>query len=144
MFSTTLGFPKGKRATDHCSILALKAMGFSQELLQPRTQFNRRCMNCTQRNIFTNTKLVTLYVRKTLHEKMAPLAKNFRFFLRLTQKLFRYELKCVVCVAMEGEGEEGVSCCDKLCMCQILCVSLYVCVCVFKYNSLISSSTTKN
>ena len=35
MLSTALGFPIGKRVTDHCSILAPEAIGFSQELLQP-------------------------------------------------------------------------------------------------------------
>ena len=35
MLSTALGFPIGKRVTDHCSILAPEAIGFSQELLPP-------------------------------------------------------------------------------------------------------------
>ena len=33
MLSTALGFPIGKRVTDHCSILAPEAIGFSQDLL---------------------------------------------------------------------------------------------------------------
>ena len=59
-----------------------------------------------------------------------PTSNKLSFFLRLTQKLYRYELKCVVCIVMESEGEGGVSGRDKLCMCLILCVFLYVCVCV--------------
>ena len=35
MLSTALGFPIGKRVTDHCSILAPEAIGFFQELLPP-------------------------------------------------------------------------------------------------------------
>ena len=35
MFSAALGFPKGKRVTDHYSILAQEAVGFSQGLLPP-------------------------------------------------------------------------------------------------------------
>ena len=35
MLSTALGFPTGKRVTDHCSILVPEAVGFSQELLPP-------------------------------------------------------------------------------------------------------------
>ena len=38
MLPTALGFPIGKRVTDHCSILVPKAVGFSQELLPTRTQ----------------------------------------------------------------------------------------------------------
>ena len=33
MFSTALGFPKGKRVTDHDYILEPKAVGFSKEVL---------------------------------------------------------------------------------------------------------------
>ena len=33
MLSTALGFPIDERVTDHCSILALEAVGVSQELL---------------------------------------------------------------------------------------------------------------
>ena len=32
---TALGFPIGKRVTDHCSILVLETVGFSKELLPP-------------------------------------------------------------------------------------------------------------
>ena len=39
-------------------------------------------------------------------------------------------MKCVVCVAMEGEGQGGVSGRDKLCMCLVLCVCVCVCICV--------------
>ena len=35
MLSTTLGFPICRRVTDHCSILVLKTIGFSQEFLAP-------------------------------------------------------------------------------------------------------------
>ena len=35
MLPTALGFPIGKRVTDHCTILVPKAVGFSQELLPP-------------------------------------------------------------------------------------------------------------
>ena len=35
MLSTALGFPVGKRVTDHCSILVPEAAGFSQEFLPP-------------------------------------------------------------------------------------------------------------
>ena len=35
MLSTALGFPVGKRVTDHCSILVPEAVGFPQELLPP-------------------------------------------------------------------------------------------------------------
>ena len=47
---------------------------------------SRRYINCTQKNIVTNRKLVTLYVCNTLHEdmppqeKVAPLTKTFRGF----------------------------------------------------------------
>ena len=64
-------------------------------------------------------------------------SNRLSFFLRLTQKLFRYELKCVVRVVMEGEGEGGVSGRDKLCMRLILCVFLYVCVCVWEERELL-------
>ena len=35
MLSTALRFPIGKRVTEHCSILVLEAVVFSQELLAP-------------------------------------------------------------------------------------------------------------
>ena len=35
MFSSALGFPKGKIVADHCSILLPEAVGFSQDLLSP-------------------------------------------------------------------------------------------------------------
>ena len=35
MLSTALGFPKDKRVTDHYSILAQEAVGFSEGLLSP-------------------------------------------------------------------------------------------------------------
>ena len=35
MMSTTLGFPIGKRVSDHWSILVPEAVGFSKELLPP-------------------------------------------------------------------------------------------------------------
>ena len=35
MLPRALGFPIGKRVTDHCPILVLEAVGFSQELLPP-------------------------------------------------------------------------------------------------------------
>ena len=35
MLPTVLGFPIGKRVTDHCSNLTPEAIGFSQELLLP-------------------------------------------------------------------------------------------------------------
>ena len=35
MLSTALGFPIHKRVADHCSILTLEAIGFSQVLLPP-------------------------------------------------------------------------------------------------------------
>ena len=35
--SIALSFPIDKRVTDHCSILVPEAVGFSQELLPPRT-----------------------------------------------------------------------------------------------------------
>ena len=35
MLSTALGFPVGKRVTDHCSNLVLEDVGFSKELLPP-------------------------------------------------------------------------------------------------------------
>ena len=34
IFSTSLSFPQGTRITDHYSVVALKTIGFSQELLQ--------------------------------------------------------------------------------------------------------------
>ena len=38
MLSTAPGRPKGKRVTDHYSILAPEAVGFSQGLLRPGAQ----------------------------------------------------------------------------------------------------------
>ena len=35
MLFTALGFPIGKKVTDHCFILVLEAVGFPQELLSP-------------------------------------------------------------------------------------------------------------
>ena len=35
VLSTAFGFPIGKRVTDHCSILVLEFVGFSQEWLPP-------------------------------------------------------------------------------------------------------------
>ena len=35
MLSTGLGFPVGKKVTDHCFILVPEAVGFSQALLPP-------------------------------------------------------------------------------------------------------------
>ena len=49
-------------------------------------------------------------------------------------------MKCVVCVAMEGEGEEGVSGRDKLCMCLILCV---LCAYVFVGGEGVTSYFTR-
>ena len=80
MLSTFLGFPKGKRVTDHCSNFAPEAEGFSNcyyhhELNasnehMAKISFIGLCVHATERNIFTNTKFVTIYVRSTLHEKM--------------------------------------------------------------------------
>ena len=74
MLSIDLGFPIGKRVTDQCSILVLEAVGFSHS------------MDCTDRDIFTKGKLLTLFPRKVLHENTALLAENFHFSL-LTQLL---------------------------------------------------------
>ena len=38
MLYTALGFPIGKRVTDHCSVLVPKSVGYSQELLLPRVE----------------------------------------------------------------------------------------------------------
>ena len=51
MLSTALGFPKGKRVTDHYAILAQEAVGFSQGL--------HKC--CSHHELNENTIISTWY-----------------------------------------------------------------------------------
>ena len=71
MLSTAHGFLKGKRVTDHDSLFALEAVSFSQVSLGYNVVL-------VQRNIFTNRKFITIYVRSNYTGKRS-FCKNVNF-----------------------------------------------------------------
>ena len=94
----TAVFSKGKKVTDHYSILALKTVGFSKgcchyelnksiEQMVKSSFISLYCIHGIEINIFMNRKFATIYKCSTLHEKreswqechiwLSPLCKLF-------------------------------------------------------------------